>query len=198
VTRPARAAALALVVAAAGLLAGCGVRATPVPVDAGAAPTRVACALPSPRSTGDAFGTTTMRVYLVCGQRLSPVEREVRDRRSSRVATARLLLDELEREPDGAEARAGFASEVPIGLGVSGPAHGDPPDALRLGQDPRELPSYAVGQVVCTFADALEGAAGDPVVLGGPDSATAPRRYVCDDALRGDPDAGPTAGVPLS
>jgi hypothetical protein len=48
--------------------------------------------------------------------------------------------------------------------------------------------------VVCTFADASSGGTGRPVLLGGPDQKIAPRSYTCDDALRTNPDAGPTAG----
>lgn len=189
--------ALGGVLALAGLLTGCGIQATSVPVDAGAAPSRVACAFPSPGPGGFTDGTTTVRVYLVCSQRVSPVQRRVRERRLDRVETARLLLDELERKPDGPEMSAGFASEVPHGLGVSDRAPGDPSGTLRLDQDPRDLPSYAVGQLVCTFADSLQGSPDDFVVLGGPDPRVPARRYVCDDALRTSPDAGPTAGTPL-
>ncbi len=192
-----RSASVLWVAALAGLLAGCGIQATSVPVDAGSAPSRVACALPAPGPGGDLPGTVEVPVYLVCSQRASPVPRRVRQGRLNRVATARMLLDELERKPDGAEVKAGFASEVPIGLTLSGPAPGDPAGTLRLGQDPRDLPSFAVGQVVCTFADSLEGSPDDFVVLGGPDPRRPPRRYVCDDALRTDPDAGPTAGTPV-
>lgn len=180
-------------------LSGCGIQSTPVPVDAGPAPTRVSCALPDRPEPGDgtAFGAATVRLYLVCSQRLSPVRRAIRGRRIGHVETARLLLGELETDPDPAEEKAGFSSEVPDGLGVTGPDPGDPPGALRLDQDPVQLPSYAVGQLVCTFADTEAGASGDSVVLGGPRAGSATRRYTCDDALRTDPDAGPTAGTPV-
>lgn len=178
-------------------LAGCGIRATSVPVDAGPAPTRGWCALPDTGTLTDALGMMPLQIYLVCGQRLSPVERSVRERQLAPVETARLLLGELERPPDQAEQRGGFASEVPATLNVSGPVAGDPAGTLRLDQDPDDLPPYAVGQLVCTFADTQAGAADHSVVLGGPDPRVPPRRYACGDELRSDPDAGPTAGVPV-
>ncbi len=189
------AAATALVLGCA--LSGCGIRATSVPVDAGPAPTRVSCALPDSGASTDALGMMTVQVYLLCSQRLSPVQRSVRERRLDRVETARLLLGELQRRPDRSEDRGGFVSEVPDDLIVSGPAVGDPPEALRLDQDPQELPMYAVGQLVCTFADTQAGSTDHSVVLGGPDPRSAVRRYRCDDDLRTDPDAGPSAGTPV-
>jgi hypothetical protein len=181
-----------------GGLAGCGIRATSVPVDAGAAPTRVSCALPGAGPSTDALGMTTVQVYLVCAHRVSPVQRAVPERRLDRMETARLLLTELQRKPDQAEEQGGFASQVPGGIHLTGPAPGDPPETLRLDKDPDDLPSYAVGQLVCTFADPQAGASDHSVVLGGPDLRIPARRYDCDDALRTSPDAGPTAGSPVS
>ncbi len=185
--------------AAAGVLlaagtAGCGIRATSVPVDAGAAPSRVSCAVPQAAPATRSPGTLTADVYLVCSQRVSPVRRTVRDLGGDRLGTARILLAELQRKPEQAEEKGGFASEVPGGLTVGGPAPGDPPESLRLSQEPEDLPSYAVGQLVCTFAGTAAGAADRSVVLGGPDPGTPARRYRCDDALRTRPDAGSTAG----
>ncbi|AEW96156.1 lipoprotein [Streptantibioticus cattleyicolor NRRL 8057 = DSM 46488] len=176
--------------------AGCGIRATSVPVDAGAAPSRVSCAVPEAAATATARpGTTTAAVYLVCSQRVSPVQRVVARPGGDRLATARLLLAELERKPDPAEEHGGFTSEVPGGLAVRGPADGDPPEALRLSQDPDDLPSYAVGQLVCTFAGTAAGAGDRSVVLGGPDPHHRVERYRCDDALRTQP-LPPSASTP--
>ncbi|MCQ4045511.1 hypothetical protein ACFOSC_01905 [Streptantibioticus rubrisoli] len=193
-TSPRRLLGAGVVLALALGTAGCGIRATSVPVDAGAAPTRVSCDQPRTASS-TARGTVTVDVYLVCSQRVSPVRRVVPDRHSDRLATARTLLAELLRKPDQAEERGGFASEVPGGLSVNGPFPGDPAETLRLNQDPDDLPSYAVGQLVCTFAGTAAGAADRSVVLGGPDRGVPPLRYRCDDALRTRPDAGSTEGT---
>ncbi|RCG19425.1 hypothetical protein DQ392_11810 [Streptomyces reniochalinae] len=198
----------------AALATGCGIRATSVPVDAGAAPSRVGCVLPdeheSPRA-GDA--RSLVRVYLVCGTRVSPVEREVRmpQGRSSaqRLPVARKLLQELERQPRTLEGAAGFTTDVPDGLTVESGAEGDPDEALRLNRPPDELPSFALAQLVCTYADTAAADADDGVVLGGPagspsddgdeDAAgetKAPlKRYECDAALRARPEAAETAGT---
>ncbi len=192
----AAAAGPACAAAVCGLLAGCGVPSTPVPVDAGAAPSRVACGLPRPSPVGTPRDATA-EVYLVCGRRVAPVPRRLDTREPDRVRAARVLLAALERGPVPVEAEAGFASEVPAGLTVRGGADQDPPGALRLGQDPRTLPSYAVGQIVCTLAGTPRGASGGTVLLGGPDPGRPVRRYGCDTALRTDPDAGRTAGAPL-
>ena len=176
----------------AGALAGCGIRATSVPVDAGAAPTRESCGAPEGGQPTDAVGMMTVRVYLVCGRRLVPVERMVRDRQLNQLGLARLLMTELERKPDRAEERSGFASAVPEGLNVTGPAIGDPEGTLRLDQNPDELSSSAIVQLVCTFADAQSGSASRPVLLGGPDIRLQPHPYPCDN-LRSVPLSGPTS-----
>ena len=77
------AAALAAVgVALAALLAGCGIRTTTVPVDAGPAPSRVACAAPK-APAAPAADVVVRKVFLVCNTQVTPVNRsvEVRDRR---------------------------------------------------------------------------------------------------------------------
>jgi hypothetical protein len=184
----------------AGALTGCGIRATSVPVDAGPAPSRVSCAMPDTGPSTDAFGMMTVRVYLLCSGQLSPVQRSVRERALDRLAAARLLLGELEKQPTRAEGRSGFssplanASTMSDDLTVVGPSPGDPPETLRLNQDPVFLPSYTVGQLVCTFSGTPAGAQGGSVVLGGPDPRMPARRYTCDGALTISPDAGPTAG----
>lgn len=189
---------LAIGLGLAGTLSGCGIRATSVPVDAGPAPSRVSCALPDSGSSTDAFGTMNVQIYLVCSERLSPVQRTVRERRLDPLETARLLLGELEQEPDQAEQKGGFSSEMPGGLTVITGAPGDPPRTLRLTQDPAFLPSYAVGQLVCTLAGTQAAAPDRSVLIGGPNPRVPARRYTCDNNLRTNPDAGPAAGTPVS
>ncbi|WP_369203730.1 hypothetical protein [Streptomyces sp. PU-14G] len=199
----------------ASVAAGCGIRATSVPVDAGAAPSRVGCVLPgdheSPHDAGGA--QAVVRVYLVCGSRVSPVEREVRmpDGRSSaqRLPVARKLLQELQRQPRTLEGAAGFETAVPDDLTVEGAADGDPDEALRLSSPPDELPSFALAQLVCTYADTAAADADDGVVLGGPagsspgdgdeeaaeETAAPLKRYECGTQLRTRPEAAETAGT---
>ena len=146
--------------------------------------------MPSPAAT-----TVTVQVYLVCSQRVTPVPRTLPGPLTDRLITANALLGELERQPAPVEDRAGFVSEVPGGLAIGGPAAGDSPQTLRLDQDPQELPSYALAQLVCTFAGTAAGDPDQSVVLGGPSNTEPPRRYRCDDELRTAPDAGATAGT---
>jgi hypothetical protein len=194
---PAGAAAL---VVAATALAGCGIRATNVPVDAGPAPDRVSCTAPRtppPSGSADLGDKVYSDLYLLCGQRVSPVRRAVPGPLTGHLATARALLAELKRKPDAAEENSGFATEVPGDITADGPAGGDPPETLRLGQDPRELPSYVLAQLVCTFAGTAAGGQDLTVVLGGPPAGGPARRYRCDETLRSAPDAGATAGTSL-
>ncbi|NSC23540.1 hypothetical protein FM076_21245, partial [Streptomyces albus subsp. chlorinus] len=182
---------------------GCGIRATSVPVDAGAAPSRVGCVLPEDRERPDGDGADSIvRLYLVCGSRVSPVEREVRmpDGRSAteRLPVARELLEELQRQPGAMEDTAGFETAVPNDLKVSGSRDGDPDEALRLNRSLDALPPFALAQLVCTLADTAAADADEGVVLGGPadDEAAGPlRRYECDTALRTHPEAAETAGT---
>ncbi|MDI5967370.1 hypothetical protein [Streptantibioticus silvisoli] len=177
-------------------LSGCGIRATAVPVDAGAAPTRGTCVLPAAAPARAGTHRLNVQVYLVCGGRLFPVSRTL-PRMGKGLRLAQVLLAELEQPPDAAEEKGGFASEMPGGLMVL-PADGsDPASTWRLSEPPDSLPAYAVGQLVCTFAGALSGGTGHPVLLGGLDPKIAPRSYTCDEALRTNPDAGPTAGTPV-
>lgn len=221
-THPGRAgrglAALAAFGTFATLLAGCGIRPTSVPVDAGAAPSRVGCVLPGggeataegtdPGKAGGSAATTAVRVYLVCGSRVSPVEREVRMPRgrssAERLPVARKLLDELRRDPTAGEDSAGFQTAVPKDLKLDGPRDGDPDEALRLSEPLDELPSFALAQIVCTFADTAAADANNAVVLGGPGkTADGDRdragdllqRYECGSALRTRPEAAETAGT---
>ncbi|MGK5451055.1 hypothetical protein [Streptomyces radiopugnans] len=198
-----RAAAAALAALA---LGGCGIRSTPVPVDAGPAPSRASCAAPAAeeeRRPGD--GTVRADVFLVCGGAVSPVERTVplggsEPGPDTRLETARELLDELRENPSRAEREAGFGSSVPGELEIGGPGDGDPGGTLRLSRDPGGLPSFALAQIVCTFTGTAAAGQEDSVVLGGPardGGGDPPLRYSCTEALRGSPEAAKTAGTPL-
>ncbi|MFG3252394.1 hypothetical protein [Streptomyces sp. NPDC048172] len=210
-TRRARAplAALVAVSALGGLLAGCGIRSTSVPVDAGAAPSRVGCVLPGDDGK-DAAKEPGVRVYLVCGSRVAPVERQVRmpEGRSSaeRLPVARKLLEELKRQPDATEEDAGFETDLPDDLEITDGRKGDPDEALRLSEPLDELPSFALAQIVCTFADTAAADANNAVTLGGPEGgedadgdggkAGPPlQRFECGTALRTRPEAAETAGT---
>lgn len=178
-------------------ISGCGIRSTSVPVDAGAAPSRVACVVPGsdPVSVPDG---ATVRVYLVCGSRVAPVERTVQ-LPENRLAFARALLDELQETPSSDEESAGFASAVPAELEVSGGEGKDPKGTLRLNVPLDELPSFALAQLVCSYVE--NGASGDKgsVIMGGPPGAGGKplQRFECGTALRGSPEAAATAGAPV-
>ncbi|GAA2784508.1 lipoprotein [Streptomyces showdoensis] len=188
---------------AAGLVSGCGIRTTSVPVDAGAAPTRVPCNVTG--SSEPAAQGVQLRVYLLCGAQLERV-----DRRSplpeekavgDPVRTASALLAQLEGEPSEEERQAGFATAVKGPLAVTAGHRGDPKDTLRLSRQPEDLPPTALAQVVCTFAESAAGAGDDTVVLGGP-GAYEPRRYRCTQELKERPDSTvptvPVASAPVS
>ncbi|MEU8759898.1 hypothetical protein [Streptomyces sp. NPDC048659] len=178
-------------VLAAGLLSGCGIRTTSVPVDAGAAPTRVPCNVTDESSAPGVPGVP-LRVYLLCGAQLERV-----DRRSplpeektvgDPVRTASALLTQLETEPSDGERQAGFATAVKGPLVVTAGHRGDPKGTLRLSRQPEDLPPTAFAQIVCTFAESAAGAGGDTVVLGGP-GPYEPRRYRCTQELKERPDS---------
>ncbi|AXK35947.1 hypothetical protein DVA86_28405 [Streptomyces armeniacus] len=181
---------------AATLLGGCGIRSTSVPVDAGAAPSRVACMIPGGGETRAVPDGAAARVYLVCGSRVAPVHRLVR-LPEKRPDFVRALLDELQDPPGPEEESAGFESAVPRDLKITEGRDGDPENALRLSTPLDKLPRYALAQIVCSYADT--GIADDDgtVVLGGPadDTAHPLRRYECDTALRRSPEAAETAGT---
>ncbi|TDC76470.1 hypothetical protein [Streptomyces hainanensis] len=165
---------------------GCGIRATDVPVDAGPAPTRTTCDAPAEAGPAD----LRTDVYLVCGSRVNPVQRniELLADTSDRVQVAKALLAELQADPGREERAAGFDSEVPSDLAVTGPAANDPAEALRLNKRPSDLPAAALGQLVCTFAHSDELGDGGTVMLGGPlDSPHGgqPKRYRCSTAMWG-------------
>lgn len=181
------------------LLSGCGIQPTSVPVDAGAAPSRVACVLPGGGQRAPEPQDTVVRVYLVCGSRVSPVQRSVR-LPEDRAAVAAALLDTLAAEPGPAEQAAGFASRVPRGLEVTAGTPADPPGTLRLSRPLAGLPSFALAQVVCTFAETDAATRSGAVILAGPADATPrvpPRRVPCTTALRNHADAAATAGSPV-
>ncbi|MEW2413673.1 hypothetical protein AB0953_08115 [Streptomyces sp. NPDC046866] len=197
-TRRGGAAAAAVVWAAAlaSLTAGCGIRATTVPVDVGAAPSRVSCDIPAQQGGTQGFRAT---VELVCGSQLVGVERvvpiaEKKPARDPAVLAAEALLEALEREPSPEERDAGFTSAVPAGLTVAAGRTGDPTGTVRLSRKPEDLPPVALSQVVCTLAGSETVSAGPgPVVLGGPD-ADPPRAWECTEAVRRRPESVPTLG----
>ncbi|MFD9111104.1 hypothetical protein [Streptomyces bottropensis] len=186
---------LAATGALAGLLAGCGIRATQVPTDFGPAPSMVPCEL----SVTDITPHTTpsgmpVEVFLLCSGALVRVNRSVEvaegtDEARRRVAVAQGLLDALAAAPTRIEDEAGYGTAVPPGLTVTGPAPGDPEDALRLSTAPDALPRYALAQIVCTFADSAAAGDNGSVVLGST-SAESLRRYECASETQSTPGAG--------
>lgn len=182
------------------VLTGCGIRATTVPVDVGAAPSRVSCKTPA----GTAAGTSGVQgiratVELVCGAQLVGVQRvvpvpEKRPSRDALVLVSQALLEALQREPSEEEREAGFTTEVPAGLTAAAPRPGDPPGTVRLSRKPEDLPPVALSQVVCTLAGNEAVSAGPgPVVLGGPDTDP-PRAWECTDVVRSRPESVATLG----
>ncbi|WP_208545417.1 hypothetical protein [Streptomyces sp. Tu 2975] len=180
----ARRALAALVVLAGSLaLAGCGIRTTQVPVDAGAAPSRVPCEVaggsiaPQAEEQG-----VPVRVYMLCASQLESVDRTARISESKAADSApefaQALLDELLREPSTPEREAGFTTYVRGPLLVNGAREGDPRGTLRLSRQPEDLPTPALAQIVCTLAESRAAEAGGAVVLGGPGDY-APHAYVC-------------------
>ncbi|MBL1105797.1 hypothetical protein JK361_14590 [Streptomyces sp. 5-8] len=173
------------------LLTGCGIRATEVPTDFGAAPSRVPCSLAGPDLSTQSSRGVPVQVFLLCGASLVAVDRTVRvpegtpDARR-RVIVAQGLLDQLATSPSAAERSAGYTTYVPGGLGVSGPGPKDPEDTLRLSTPPTRLTSYALAQLVCTLSDSAATEDDGSVILGGPRSGPV-RRYECTDDVRDRP-----------
>ncbi|MFI2202264.1 hypothetical protein ACH47Z_16110 [Streptomyces sp. NPDC020192] len=173
------------------LLSGCGIRATEVPTDFGAAPSRVPCSLAGPDLATQSSQGVPVQVFLLCGASLVTVDRTVRvpdgtpDARR-RVIVAQGLLDQLAASPSSAERSAGYTTYVPGGLNVSGPAPKDPEDTLRLNTPPSRLTSYALAQLVCTLSDSAATEGDGSVILAGPTPGT-PRRYACTDDVRNRP-----------
>ncbi|MFF4244164.1 hypothetical protein ACFYY2_06785 [Streptomyces sp. NPDC001822] len=191
-----RTGALAVLVACAALASGCGIRSTSVPVDAGAAPSRMPCRTAASGASAPPPGSVSVRIHLLCASQLATVERTVAldESRSGRLLVAQALLDELEREPSADERRAGFSSDVPVGLRVSAARKGDPEGALRLSEQPEDLPSEALAQVVCTFTESDGIGSGGSVLLGGP-GRYAPRGYLCTAETKARPAEVPTLGA---
>lgn len=176
----------------AGLLAGCGIRATEVPTDFGPAPSRVHCSLTEPDVTTQATRAgVPVQVFLLCGSSLVAVDRSVRVPNGAadferRVLVAQGLLDQLAESPSAAEKEAGYTTDLRGGMTVRGPGPKDPDDALRLSTRPGDLTSYALAQLVCTFSDSAAAEGDGSVVLGGPGSDPL-RRYACTDEVRSRP-----------
>ncbi|MGW5936720.1 hypothetical protein [Streptomyces celluloflavus] len=190
-----RAAALAALALAA---AGCGVRGTSVPVDAGGAPARVSCKVPAGDTGAAVPDGARVTVYLVCSSALVQVERTVArsegtPAEGARLQEARALLTELQKEPSAAEQAAGFSTAVPQNLRVAGPRAGDPADTLRLSIRPDDLPSFALAQLACTYGAGAALGRTHAAVLGGPGD-DAPERYACSAEVRTHPDIAQNAG----
>ncbi|WP_069171024.1 hypothetical protein [Streptomyces griseus] len=187
---------LAAVAACAVLGAGCGIRSTSVPVDAGAAPTRVPCRTAAGQADAPPPQTVAVRVHLICASQLVTVQRmvQVDESRSDPLPVAQVLLGELRREPSADERRAGFSTAVPAQLRVGGARKGDPKGTLRLSEQPEELPTEALAQVVCTYAESEPLGTGGSVLLGGP-GTYAPRKYLCTPETRSRPDNVPTVSA---
>ncbi|MCE4943088.1 MULTISPECIES: hypothetical protein [Streptomyces] len=177
--------------------AGCGIRGTSVPVDAGGAPSRVSCHAPGPGAV-TAAGAERVAVYLVCGSALVSVERQVARPQAApgaavRLPVARVLLAELQKPPTPDETRAGFSTAMPGTLRVDGPHAGDAPEALRLSAEPDDLPSFALAQLVCTYGRSAALGRTGGALLGGPGPAAA-HRYDCSPDVQANPDAAQHAG----
>ncbi|MEU8697481.1 hypothetical protein AB0C61_07290 [Streptomyces sp. NPDC048680] len=190
------AAAVAGAVLCAVLAAGCGIRTTSVPVDAGPAPSRVPCAMPAPDTSAEPRKSVSAEIYLVCNSQLVTVDRTVRvqEAKSDRITVAVALLDELRREPPASERQAGFSTDVPSALRVGGPRAGDPKGALRLSEQPEDLTPEALAQIVCTYTESEPLVHDGTVMLGGP-GAYAPRGYLCTAETKASPKAVPTLGA---
>ncbi|MEU5028399.1 hypothetical protein [Streptomyces milbemycinicus] len=196
-----RRAAGALLGAVALLASGCGIRGTSVPVDAGPAPSRASCQAPEPGRSAEGAGRVTVRIYLICNSRILSVSRSAQltdEKTPEPLQVARALLEQLQDPPTRAEEEAGFSTAVEDWVRISGPAKGkgDPDGALRLNRLPEELQSYALAQIVCTFAETTVADSRHRVVLGGPDADRDPlRRYECTGEMRRHPEIAVTSGV---
>ncbi|WP_338672403.1 hypothetical protein V1460_05140 [Streptomyces sp. SCSIO 30461] len=183
--------ALATAAVLTGAVAGCGIRTTSVPVDAGAAPSRMSCTPPSKESAAQTRPETLpVRVYLVCASALEAVNRTVPLHETAadpRLAVASALLDTLESEPSADELEAGFSTSVRGPLTVEQGRSGDPKGTLRLSREPEDLPPTALAQIVCTFAGSA-AVAGGGLLLGGPGDYD-PRAYRCTDATKQRPES---------
>ncbi|RPK59489.1 hypothetical protein EES43_18510 [Streptomyces sp. ADI96-02] len=187
------AAVLAAVLAVAAAASGCGIRTTSVPVDAGAAPSRVPCRLPASNDGDRAPGGGTAEVFLLCASQLVPVNRPV-TALSDPLPVARALLGQVQQTPSAAERGAGFSTAVPAGLRVGPPRASDPAGTLRLSSRPEDLSAEALAQLVCTYAQSKALVRDGSVVLGGPGSYP-PRGYACTSRTKTRPQDVTTPGA---
>jgi hypothetical protein len=167
-----------------------------VPVDAGAAPSRVPCSASAEGSDTGSQGTMSVQIYLVCVSQLLTVDRTVQfdESNSDRTRVAGSILGELQQKPTGDELRAGFSTDVPASLRVLDARLGDPEGTLRLSKQPEDLPAEALAQVVCSYAESEVLVAGGAVMIGGPGSY-APRGYLCTSETKSRPGNVPTLGA---
>ncbi|OIJ91196.1 hypothetical protein [Streptomyces colonosanans] len=176
----------------AALLAGCGIRPTQVPTEFGPAPSRVPCALSGTDSSTQTGRGIPVQIFLLCASQLVTADRSVRipdgpAEAERRVLVAQGLLDQLAVQPSSGEQQAGYTTGVTGGIRASGPRGKDPDGTFRLSTRPQDLTSYALAQIVCTFADSEATAAEDgSVVLGGP-AGQPLRRYTCTTEVRSHP-----------
>ncbi|MET9707117.1 hypothetical protein [Streptomyces griseus] len=181
------AASLAAVLATAALVSGCGIRTTSVPVDAGAAPSRVPCRLSASDAAGRSPDGASTTVYLVCTSQLVTAERAVADAADTDpLVVARALLKEVQQAPPANERRAGFTTAVPAGLRVLPARDGDPAGAVRLSSQPEDLSAEALAQLVCTYAESETLVTEGAVVLGGPGDYP-PRGRLCTSQTKSRP-----------
>ncbi|MFI6642128.1 hypothetical protein [Streptomyces sp. NPDC050504] len=198
-TRKHLARALVTACAVAALATGCGIRETKVPVDAGAAPSRVPCSMPAENVSTQALQGFPVRIYLLCRSQLVPVERTVRPadqpgRAAGPSGVAQSLLDQLGNEPTPDEKTVGYSTGVGAALTVTGPRSGDPAGALRLSVQPEDLPSRALAQIVCTFAESDALGTDGAVALGGPGKYPV-RTYLCTQETKNRPGSVPTGAA---
>ncbi len=188
---PAKGRARLLLVASLGLLLSCcGIRATEVPTDFGAAPSRVRCsASESGTTAAQLSGRVPVQVFLLCGASLVAVDRAVPVPDGAvgakrRVLVAQGLLDELGASPSSQEKESGYTTDVREGVRVLPPLTGtDPDDALRLSVAPETLSPYALAQVVCTLSGSAASDGDGSVVLGAQQGREL-RRYECTDEVK--------------
>ncbi|MFJ3233466.1 hypothetical protein [Streptomyces sp. NPDC086787] len=184
------------------LLAGCGIRATEVPTDFGAAPSRMPCSLTGHNPAAQSPQGVPVQVFLLCHASLVTVDRSVRvpdgtPDAKRRMIVAQGLLDQLAESPSADEKDAGYTTYVHGGTSVSGPRAKDPEDTLRLSEAPDRLSANALAQIVCTFSDSAAAEGDGSVILGGPGEEPL-RRYECTDDVRSRPGSAqpPSAEVP--
>ncbi|MFD4589775.1 hypothetical protein [Streptomyces rubiginosohelvolus] len=179
---------LAGLLAVAALVSGCGIRTTSVPVDAGAAPSRVPCRLSASDVATRSPDSVSAEVYLVCASQLVTVDRPMPTDAvgAEPVEVARTLLNEVQQAPSAGERRAGFTTAVPAGLRVDPSRSGDPAGTLRLSSQPEDLSEEALAQLVCTYAESESLVRDGSVVLGGPGDYP-PRGYLCTSQTKSRP-----------